>query len=472
MRILRRPLVPAVAVLAALAAAPSLRADSFERFYGESGLEEHVGVTAAVRNCPSGGFITVGSNTDSSETTNMIHAVRVAANGTTLWQKTYSLPDTAAASSAVDLRDGSGLVLAGSQFNFDTGASLFLLKVDCNGTPVWANTYFNLALPLSRRAEIVEAFGGDLVVAGNTIEPETSRGLLLRVDASGVLVWSQVYDGSGPTHFNGIIEASRDPNDRDRDLVVVGDHASGSDTTGTVRPFVVRVGADGRLADRRHCAAEYQSAGAFAGATALSASRFAGEFVLAGFAGDGQTPGNMLLVRTHADVCRPAIERVIVNDVAVDVSEVKRALPGTPRGSLAVASTSSPTGQGPRDLLLLTVAPSTLVPMAGHLFGDHGQGDSPRGAFAGSVLPEGDGFVVSGLSFGFDADFNFDEAFYVVKTDPRGHGLCDVPLLPSHQEVQIQTAPVQLSLADAGLVAQKQTDIFVQDNGTIRNACH
>jgi len=246
---------------------------------------------------------------------------------------------------------------------------------------------------------LIEAEGGDLVLAGLSIDSREDRdvfkGLVLRADASGRQRWSRLYEAGAFTAFRAVAEV-KGGRDDDRDLVVGGDRQAALNSE--VHPFVLRLKSDGRLAGRR-CDVEFQAPGSLLAVTQLSSSGEAGDLLLAGRI--LQSNGNAtFLVRADAETCRPVVERLIAGNetVPVAIAELRHSLPGAPRGSLAVVGETHVGPTAPSVLYLQTISPTTLAPLsAGHLFGDHSTHvtvDTRLGS-PGGVVPMADGFAVT-----------------------------------------------------------------------------
>jgi hypothetical protein len=207
----RRLTVLSIGAVAVMAAAPTVRAASFERFHGDSAHVDRGGHSAAVNACPAGGFLTVGSIDTSAFA---IHAVRTGADGAVLWDKALAFGSGGFASAAVEARDGSGFVIAGSAPNdpanpAEVGA--FLMKVDCSGRPVWARTYPGPSGFLTIVNQVIETANGDLVAVGIRQDQEsgTVDGILFRTSANGALRWARRYDGGTSRTSTGLRRRGR-----------------------------------------------------------------------------------------------------------------------------------------------------------------------------------------------------------------------------------------------------------------------
>src|SRR5690349_18222612 len=102
-----------------LALAGTAGAQSFEFSYGLPALVEqgNRGVTA-VHLCPGGGTISVGTNfPPAAPNVSRVYAVRTSPAGGPIWERMYDVAPGGAGDtgeSLVELRDGTGFVIAGS----------------------------------------------------------------------------------------------------------------------------------------------------------------------------------------------------------------------------------------------------------------------------------------------------------------------------------------------------------------------
>src|SRR5688572_26075110 len=112
----------------------------FELVYGGGrDSRENAQEVKPVAACPGGGFVAVGQATPPG-IESRIYVVRLAGNGTTIWERSYNVNLNGFHSgwSIVELRDGSGFVITGNVFFERSGGDILLLKIGCEGSLRWA----------------------------------------------------------------------------------------------------------------------------------------------------------------------------------------------------------------------------------------------------------------------------------------------------------------------------------------------
>jgi hypothetical protein len=166
------------------------------------------------------GFLVAGTFSDTINRQAIIAKFDARAN--LIWHQLYSSPgkinfNTASAA----LTAGNGLVLTGS---FGDGSST-LMRVGSNGGIVWAKAFSSKPHSLETFS-VIKAKDGGFVTAGSSdfIRGFDNRGLLLKVNSQGKLLWARISDsnllspnespdsgfsliGSG-NNFNGILKTN------------------------------------------------------------------------------------------------------------------------------------------------------------------------------------------------------------------------------------------------------------------------
>lgn len=163
-KIRRLSRVGAPAILLCLAAA-TVSAQPFEDVFGPVGASDQgARRVTPVSACPAtagSGFIAVGTTAVPGAAPDVL-VVRTDPTGATLWERTYDIgPGRADFGQALaEAKDGSGYVITGLSAGPVTGLDVLLLKIDCAGEPLWAQTYFGPG-PLSEVGfDVVEAKTG------------------------------------------------------------------------------------------------------------------------------------------------------------------------------------------------------------------------------------------------------------------------------------------------------------------------
>jgi hypothetical protein len=176
-----------------------------------------------------GGYIMTGmtQSSDGDVTANHgnydLWVVKLRANGSIEWQKTYGGSADDAGSSIIQVFDG-GYIIAGSTASIDgdlkgirtsdSSSSVWILKIDSIGNIQWQKTFGGSIG--DGAVQIINGGEGELIVLGIT---ESGDGdihnyhgnvdiSLFALSTSGLLKWEQTYGGSNDDEANAIIRTS------------------------------------------------------------------------------------------------------------------------------------------------------------------------------------------------------------------------------------------------------------------------
>lgn len=142
-----------------------------------------------------GGFALTGYLTLPFNNPTQVYVVRTDADGDVIWEQTLGGPEDDRAWSIIQTAD-SGFMVAGE---FETGISndtdIYLMKLDASGLLVWENTYHQSDINIGN--DIVELPDGSFVCAGIV----NSEATLLKTNADGSMPTWFTY---GPSAFNAI----------------------------------------------------------------------------------------------------------------------------------------------------------------------------------------------------------------------------------------------------------------------------
>jgi hypothetical protein len=437
--------------LALFTAATVAAAQSYEFVYGPTATVERAmrGVTP-VQLCPGGGSIAVG--TTGNAPNNRVYVTRTTNAGGPMWERTFDLGAAGGETgeSLVELRDGTGFVIVGTT-RPGLGLSLdaFLLKIDCNGFPMWARAHHSPgdegALNIVEARTGNAAFGtsrGDLIVAGFAPDPTSTAGgqigLLLRTKANGGLIWNRRYVVPGFARFTDLLEA-RPVASPTGDVVAAGRIVPPG---GPAQGYVLRVSGDhGFFVAAPHCAATYEAgtSARFEALTEITGGALAGGLVMAGTAFDPVKSNDVYLVRTKDNPCHVEQQSLvgdvsaaaIGNETGLDIREVPFALPLAPAGSLAVTGSAANTFQSDAFLMIADVWGLKPIPGPGHIYGRHASGREIGQSLA--LAPNG--FFIAGSTNTDYQGVGDPSDFYLVKPDVNGRTNCalgwDPPYVPS-----------------------------------------
>jgi hypothetical protein len=185
--------------------------------------------------CLDDGFLLVGNVFLPSGDTDG-YVVKVDDEGKTIWDITLGGENVDKLFSAVATQDG--FVLAGLTHSFGGDSEVWVVKLYSDGNEVWDRTYGG-AMEDAGRA-IAKADGDNCVVAGytNSMGNGDYDFLLLKIDASGNMVWNKTYGGSQSDKACAIAETTDG-------CVAVGDTRSKGE--GESDAWIIKVAVNGEL---------------------------------------------------------------------------------------------------------------------------------------------------------------------------------------------------------------------------------
>ena len=134
----------------------------------------------------------------------ILPAVGACPHTLTLWAKSYGGNTNDILQSAVPTSDG-GVIAAGyNQPRPSTGHQFFVLRLDANGNIIWQRTYGGGATSDDFAHSVRQTLDGGFIVAGHSFVPGSTPGntdfWVLRLDANGGVIWQKKYGGAGGDH--------------------------------------------------------------------------------------------------------------------------------------------------------------------------------------------------------------------------------------------------------------------------------
>lgn len=171
-----------------------------------------------------GGFIAVGSSTNSSQNTGAL-ILKLDGQGSVQWQRELGpgASSTQAYLNAVQQTTDGGYVATGEFFIPQGGTphtSVLVVKLDAKGNLSWQHGFNDLnsqgsPIGSEQALSIVQTPDGGFAVAGtwsNSNQPGQccAGALLLKLDSSGSIQWQKAYSGGVYCYFNGYSETCLD----------------------------------------------------------------------------------------------------------------------------------------------------------------------------------------------------------------------------------------------------------------------
>ena len=154
-----------------------------------------------LQSCSDGGYLLVGQYNNSTNTDGDMQAIRVADDGSLLWDKKYGGPEFESCNSAIQTPD-SGFLLLGWTRSYGAGQrDFYLVKTDSLGNQEWQRTYGGGEDEIG--ADIIVLSNGNyLLTGGGDNNISTAWGYLYEVTPTGQLVWHRKYaSGTAPKDF-------------------------------------------------------------------------------------------------------------------------------------------------------------------------------------------------------------------------------------------------------------------------------
>ena len=169
--------------------------------------------------CKSGGVAVVGriTNTTALYDNNDAILIRLAANGTQLWNQTYQGPEQTPTSikddrgySIVECKNGD-FVIAGVTSITSEGSNVWLFRINSAGVLLWNKTYHNWDIDRCFEPHcIVQTNNSGFAIAAYTYNSTHSNDVwLIRTDANGNEIWNHSYGAIDEYQRpNGLVECS------------------------------------------------------------------------------------------------------------------------------------------------------------------------------------------------------------------------------------------------------------------------
>ena len=219
----------------------------WEKTYGGT----RVDIANKIINTNDGGYLIVGSSSSTDQDISQyngnsdVWVVKLNADGTMQWEKTFGGADADIATSVQQTTDG-GYIIAAQTYSSNTGdvgenhgqSDYWIIKINGTGTMEWQKLYGGSDFDVPNDLKITSDDG--YIIAGNSYSSDgdvtdhhnpganesTSDFWVIKINNNGTLVWAKSY-GSDDMDFAFSIVS-----DGNNNFVVVGKASAGSDVTG------------------------------------------------------------------------------------------------------------------------------------------------------------------------------------------------------------------------------------------------
>ncbi len=230
-----------------------------------------------------GGFMTVGdSYSQPGSGTNDLYLVKTDALGNVQWEK-YFGGSSSDAGHAIE-KASDGFIIAGYSASFAGGPSGYLLKVDENGTQLWARTF-----PKRIFKSVKNTFDGGFIIGGEGWDNTGNTDMwLIKTDGNGSPQWEKNFGGTeGDDYGRAAVQTE------DGGYAMVGEKRSSA--SGSADVFLVKVAGNGSILWQKSYG---DSDWDFGNDVALTCD---GGFIITGISDSDTTDRDIYLVKTDWD---------------------------------------------------------------------------------------------------------------------------------------------------------------------------
>ncbi|MBI5635246.1 MAG: SBBP repeat-containing protein, partial [Nitrospirae bacterium] len=164
----------------------------WQKTYGGAGVD----MSYAVKQTADGGYVMAGKTTSFSAGGYDVWVLKLNADSTVAWEKTFGGTGTDEAYSVAQTADG-GYVVAAFSMSFGSGnGDAWVLKLNADGSLAWQKTFGGAST--DKASFIDQTADGGYVVAGNTYSFDLGNGdaWVLKLNADGTVAWEKTFGGA------------------------------------------------------------------------------------------------------------------------------------------------------------------------------------------------------------------------------------------------------------------------------------
>lgn len=151
-----------------------------------------------------GGFLTVGFSESFGVDVDLdVYVIRTDADGKKLWEKAYDEGEVEHATDVIELENGDFLIVGDIVPTQSALENVYLLKISASGDLLWSKQYGS-STASERGKAIVKGVDGGYVIVGSIKEGTQDDILLTKVDEQGNEQWTKRYGGDKFDDANAI----------------------------------------------------------------------------------------------------------------------------------------------------------------------------------------------------------------------------------------------------------------------------
>jgi hypothetical protein len=170
----------------------------WERTFGGTGDDR----AFCVARSGDGGFLVVGSSASFDSGNTYAWIVRANQDGNMLWNRIYENREGSEFRSAI--RTDDGFLLVGNTFSSSGDENGWIVKIDDHGNVLW-----DLTLGSEKIGKLFSAtaISDGFILVGLTysLGRNDSNAWVVKIDASGDLLWNKTYGGNGDNAFRSVV---------------------------------------------------------------------------------------------------------------------------------------------------------------------------------------------------------------------------------------------------------------------------
>ena len=196
----------------------------------------------AIRQTSDGGYIVAGyTNSFIGAGPKDIYLIKADAFGNTLWMKTFHLGETNGDNigNSVQQTSDGGYIIAGTAAIGVNDLDICLIKTDPSGNAVWTKTFGGTGIEFA--SAVQQTSDGGYIIAGGTdsFGAGDNNAYLVKTDPSGNAVWTKTFGGTGIEFASAVQQTS------DRGYIIAG--GTNSFGAGNNDVYLIKADASGNV---------------------------------------------------------------------------------------------------------------------------------------------------------------------------------------------------------------------------------